>query len=238
VRDRWRVAVIDSGLDDSGIPRGLARIPIASRRFVDNGREVLTTSVESDPIGHGSDVYGIICGASCTTDLLVGQVLDHRGAATAAAVAAAITWSVDTGANLIHMSLGLREDRHVLAAAVALAVGAGCIVVASTPARGESTFPARYPQVIRATGDARCQRDEISELSSAQADFGACPRHVRSHDSAIGPGPARFGGASLGAAHLTRFLVDRVAPGSGVTAVRAQLCKMARYHGIEVKLEA
>ena len=234
MRDRWRVAVIDSGLADRATLRGLSLMPVASCRFVDNGREVLTAPAISDPIGHGTDVSEVICGVSRAVDLFVGQVLDHRGITTAAAVAAAINWSVDAGADLIHMSLGLREDRHVLAAAVAIAGKSGCIVVASAPARGEGTFPASYPDVIRATGDARCQRDEISELNSAQADFGGCPRHVRSVDSAD-RGSARPGGASLGAAHLTRFLVDRVAPGSGVTAVRARLRAMARYHGIEVR---
>jgi hypothetical protein len=234
VLDRWRVAVLDSGLAEERMPSGLRRLPVGSCRFIDNGREILTAPAIRDPIGHGTDVIEVICSASHAVDLLVGQVLNHTGVTTAAAVAAAIGWAVNAGADLIHMSLGLREDRRVLAEAVASAVRAGCIVVASAPARGECTFPARYPQVIRATGDARCQRAEISELSSSQADFGGCPRHVRRVDSGD-PGSVRYGGASLGAAHLTRFLVDRVAPGSDVTAVRAELRAMARYHGVETK---
>jgi hypothetical protein len=234
VRDRWRVAVLDSGLAQRAAPGGLSPMPVASCRFVDTGREVLTAPAVSDPIGHGTYVSEVICGASRAVDLFIGQVLDHRGVATAAAVAAAISWSLAVRADLIHMSLGLREDRQVLAAAVAIAVRAGCIVIASAPARGEGTFPARYPQVIRATGDARCKQDEISELNSAQADFGGCPRHVRGVDPGD-PGSVRFGGASVGAAHLTRFLMDRVAPGSDVTAVRAELRAMARYHGVETK---
>jgi subtilisin family serine protease len=166
-------------------------------------------------------VAEVICGnrnAGCGCDLFVGQVLDHRGVTTAAALAAAIHWSVEVGANLIHTSLGLREDRQTLAEAVAAAVAAGCIIVASTPARGAGTHPARYPDVIRATGDARCRWDEISDLHSSQADFGGCPR---------------LGGASLGAAHVTRFLVEHVAPGLGTVAVRLQLGEMAQYTGIE-----
>jgi hypothetical protein len=234
VRDRWCVAVLDSGLADRATLRGLPLTPVASCRFTDNGREVFTGPAISDPVGHGTDVSEVICSASRAVDLLVGQVLDPRGIATAAAVAAAIGWSLDAGADLIHMSLGLRENRHVLAAATATAVKSGCIVVASAPARGESTFPASYPEVIRATGDARCQRDEISHLKSAQADFGGCPRHVQRVEPAD-PSTVRFGGASLGAAHLTRFLVDRIAPGSDVTSVRARLSAMACYLGTETK---
>jgi hypothetical protein len=147
--------------------------------------------------------------------------LDPQGLTTAAAVAAAITWSLEEGADLIHMSLGLRADRPVLATAVGDAIKQGCIVVASTPARGAGTFPARYPNVIRATGDARCDRDQISALSSAQADFGGCPRHLQKR------------GASVGAAHLTRFLVTRIARGSDLAAVRAELGAMANYRGPE-----
>jgi hypothetical protein len=240
VRDRWRVAVLDSGLADPATTRlradTAARVPgpapVASCRFVDTGREVLKAPAIADPMGHGTAVCQVICGAARPVDLLIGQVLDHRAVATAAALAAAIGWSLDEGADLIHMSLGLRADRPVLAVAVERAVKAGCIVVASAPARGQGTFPAQYPHVIRATGDARCQPEEISALDSAQADFGGCPRHMR-RGELVTTDSMRCGGASLGAAHLTRILVGRIAPGSEATAVRGQLRAMARYRGIE-----
>jgi subtilisin family serine protease len=222
----WRVAILDSGLAD---PSDSLRAPIASRRFVDTGREVLEGPVLHDAIGHGTAVSDVICGASRSVELLVAQVLDHQRVTTAAALAAAVTWSLEKGARLIHMSLGLRADRPILAMAVNRAVQAGCIVVASAPARGPCTFPASYPHVIRVTGDARCRQDEISALDSAQADFGACARRGGSNDTDSGS----FGGASLGAAHLTRLVLERIAPGSDVSAVRTQLRALARYRGIE-----
>jgi len=236
VRDSWRVAVLDSGLADPTTVPGLPRAPVAACRFVDTGEEVLKVPTAGDAMGHGTEVSHVICSAARSVDLIIGQVLDDRGVTTAAAVAAAIVWSVEEGADLIHMSLGLRADRSVLAAAVVMAMKAGCIVVASAPARGESTFPARYPQVIRATGDARCQPDEISALASVQADFGGCPRRFR-NGASTETDSVRSGGASLGAAHLTRFLVERIPPGSALVAVRAQLNAMARYRGIESRSE-
>jgi hypothetical protein len=288
VRERWRVAILDSGLRDgsvldpqssigatglgdplatrgsvsrsgpvavlgpatalnpvvafnSAVARGAAPgrnlapvpAPFASCRFIDDGCEVLCAPVIPDPLGHGTAVAQVICGSVPTTrncDLFVGQVLDHRGVTTAAALAAAINWSVREGANLIHMSLGLREDRQILAEAVSAAIAAGCIIVASTPARGEGTYPARYDGVIRATGDARCQWDEISDLHSAQADFGGCPRYASAPASSD---QARLGGASLGAAHVTRFLVANIAPRLEAIAVRTQLRAGARYTGVE-----
>lgn len=230
----WRVAVLDSGCVNptaapfSGLP------PLAACRFVDTGREVLRTPAIDDASGHGTTVADIISSAQRPVRLLIGQVLDHQGVTTAAAVAAGILWSIEEGSNLIHMSLGLREDRRVLGLAVEAAIRAGCIVVASTPARGEGTFPARYPQVISATGDARCERDEISALNSPQADFGGCPGRMFV-GAASGAESVRQGGASFGAAHLTRFLIERIAPGSEVGIVRAQLQALARYQGIERK---
>jgi hypothetical protein len=186
-----------------------------------------------DPVGHGTSVAEVIFGnhsAGHPCELLIGQVLDGRGLTTAAALAAAIDWSVRLGANLIHMSLGLLEDRRSLAEAVAAAANAGCIIVASTPARGPGTYPARYPTVIRATGDARCQCDEISHLHSSQADFGGCPRRAKG----LGHAPAAGGGgASIGAAHVTRFLIEQVVPGLGAADVRVQLGAKARYTGVE-----
>ena len=186
----------------------------------------------NDTTGHGTDVCRVICGTEPLIELLIGQVLDPQGLTTAAALAAAITWALEEGADLIHMSLGLCADRSVLAVAVDGAIKEGCIVVASAPARGEGSFPARYPDVLRATGDARCSRDQISALNSVQADFGGCPRHVQKRASTA-TDSACFGGASIGAAHLTRFLVRRIARGSRLAAVRSELCAMATHRGPE-----
>lgn len=234
MRDRWRIAVIDSGLAD-GSQDGEARASsarmmtvIGARRFVDNGRKVSVGPAVSDPIGHGTAVTRAICSMSSTTvELMIGQVLNEEGVSTPAAVAAAIWWAIEARVGLIHMSLGLRADRCVLADAVADAVRAGCVVIASAPARGGPTFPATYAGVIRATGDARCAEGEISVLGTAQAHFGGCPQYA---------GHRKFGGASIGAANVTGIVVARLTPASGSESVRAQLTVMARYRGVEMKL--
>jgi len=252
VRDCWRVAIIDSGVSDgpvagdarsdgaradgarrddapaSGARAGRSQATvIAARRFADNGRSVSLEPTIPDPIGHGTAVTHAICGMPANIELLIGQVLDDKRVTTPAAVAAGIYWAVEAGADLIHMSLGLRQDRRVLADAVASAVQAGCVVVASTPARGAATYPASYPGVIRATGDARCAEGEISALDPARAHFGGCPNY---------PGCSESGGASIGAANVSASVVARLAPGSAAESVRAQLISLARYHGAERRL--
>ena len=216
--ESWRVALIDSGLSDEV----LARFVVDSRRFVDKGDAVVRAAPERDPLGHGTRIARII-GSGAWCKFLVAQVIDDSRRTTPAAVAAAIRWAAAEKAQLIHMSLGLHEDRPVLADAVTEALAAGCVIVASSPARGDRTFPAAYPGVIRATGDARCAVGEISVLDTAQADFGAAP-------TVPGEAPA---GASIGAAHLTAFVTVRLAPGLAVESVRSRLRSLARYHGPE-----
>ena len=218
----WRVALIDSGADPATL--GAAR---AACRFVDRGGRVEAHPVVADAHGHGTQVAGVLLDAAVPADaapatLLVAQVFDHRRATTAATVAAAIHWAIAERATLVHMSLGLREDRAVLAAAVAAAADAGILLVASMPARGPPPFPATYPGVIRGTGDARCGPAEISALDADRAHFGGCARS-----------DGGTGGASIGAAHLSRFILRTLLPGAGYDASRRRLAALARFHGPE-----
>lgn len=217
----WRVAVLDSGIEAPPPPM------VASvRRFVDEGEQVLEQPPIADPIGHGTVVAGIITSASRPVELLIAQVLNQHARCTAAALAAAIDWALRQRAELLHFSLGLPHDRDVLRTAVAAATAAGVLVVAAAPARGVTTYPASYPGVIRATGDARCGAEQISFLDSAAADFGACPVHPA-------PSGEASRGASVGAAHLTRYIVTHVAAGLATQQVCETLTRGASFCGPE-----
>lgn len=217
----WRVAIIDSGIDPlSGVR------PRAVRRFADTGSFVTEAEPVADPTGHGTQIAAIIASAERPIDLIVAQVLNAGGRSTAATVAAAVDWAVSRQVHMIHLSLGLRDDRPVLAAAVSAAVASGVLVVASTPARGAPCYPALYPGVLRATGDARCRLDEVVRLDTPQADFGACPVHVSA-------GGRTLRGASIGAASLTRFTVSKLSPSFDVAAIRDSLAQLSSYRGPE-----
>jgi subtilisin family serine protease len=217
----WRVAVIDSGVGPSDQP------PLRStRRFIDDGAQIIEAGLAPDPTGHGTVVAEIIASAGVPMELCVAQVVDAEGRATPAAVAAALSWALAQRVQLIHLSLGLRHDRAVLAAAIAQALAVGIVVVASTPARGVRTYPAAYPGVIRASGDARCGKEEISHLATTWADYGACAVHW-------GPDGGTQRGASVGAAHLTRFILAHLPPLMEPAAVSQSLARYARYHGAE-----
>ncbi|HUY84636.1 MAG TPA: S8 family serine peptidase [Steroidobacteraceae bacterium] len=215
--EHWRVALIDSGADAETI----ALAP-GARRFVDTGAGITTAAPSGDASGHGTRIAALLRAQDAPVELLLAQVFDDRRTTTAATLAAAVRWATAARASLIHLSLGLRDDRAVLAEAIAAAADDDVLVVASAPARGPMPYPAAYARVLRASGDARCAPGEISSLDPAHGRFGACPRAA-----------GGAAGASIGAAHFTRFVVRQLAPGNGFEASRDRLAALARFHGPE-----
>jgi hypothetical protein len=234
----WRVGLIDSCGSWPGA--------IDAAAFVTEGDHVVRRTTVTDLSGHGSRIAQLLTGGQLLAagdaefELLLGQVFSSRAPASGAAVAAAVDWAVASGADLIHMSLGLDADRAVLAAAVARAIESGCILVGSMPARGAVVYPAAYPKVVRATGDARCAPGELSCLGPGF--FGGCPRFTASGRRDFGAGTrdsvrddtreGAHGGASAGAAWVTRNILSRPKP-SAASAVVAALTASARYMGPE-----
>ncbi|MDQ7777940.1 subtilisin-like serine protease QhpE [Paracoccus aminovorans] len=216
-----RVGVIDSGPgpDDPLDP---------ARAFLADGS---VAPARPDGLGHGTAVAAIIRRACPGAAILHAQVFDDRPVTSALRIAAALRWFHAMGAErpqVICMSLGLAADRAPLRAACAALLGQGAVLVAAHPARGAACFPAAYPGVIAATGDARCGWDELSQLGPAL--FGAwcnSPEH-----GAIG-----MGGASIGAARIAGHLAAILAatgPLDGTAAVAA-LAARACHHGAERK---
>ena len=205
-----RIGLIDSGADGSQVA--------AARGFAADGAPV--PPVAPDPTGHGTRVAQRIAAGRADVEFVLAQVFASARPTSARAVAAALDWCVDEGTPLVHLSLGLTADRAPLAAAVARAAARGCLIVAATPARGAPVYPAAYPRVIRATGDARCAPGELSRLGAAT--FGG--------DLAGAPGGR---GASVGAAAVSAALVALLQPGLRFEDAVAALAARARYDGPE-----
>jgi hypothetical protein len=218
----WRLALIDSCGSWPGV--------IDAAAFATAGEHVERCTTVADPSGHGSRIAQLFVAANIEFELLLGQVFLSAGPTSGAAVAAAVDWAVAAQANLIHMSLGLAGDRAVLSSAVRRAIDLDCIIVASMPARGAPVYPACYPHVIRGTGDARCAPGELSCLGPGF--FGGCPQFVHGGAEDSGSGARPGGGASIGAAWVTRNILSgpRQMPASAVVAA---LTASARYQGAE-----
>lgn len=187
-----RVGVIDSGGPEEEMGGSLA--------FLSDG----TTAIASaDRLGHGSVISRVISRACPRVIITHAQVFDDRPVTTALRVAAALRWFAlmeeESRVDIVCMSLGLKEDRRPLREAVEMAIQAGILLVGSHPARGGACYPAAYPDVIAATGDARCTWDQLSVLGEKL--FGAwsnSPEH----------GGSGMAGSSLGGARLVGHIAE------------------------------
>lgn len=214
-----RIGVVDSGTSAQ-------QTVASSAAFVLQDGQLWLMEAEPDQLGHGTRIVEIIQHLMPQAELFSAQVFGDRLSTTAAQVAAAIDWLVGQGAQVINLSLGLRHDRESLRDACARALKQGVILCASSPARGEPVYPSAYPGVFRMTGDARCDREQISHLETEFADFGGC---VRPLDDSLGQS-----GASMGCAHLSA-LVARALQGDArsLSGVRDWLVRQSLYHGPE-----
>lgn len=222
------------GIVDSGVPTLASARVAGSAAFVLEDEVCVQRAATTDVLGHGSSVAACVLAQAPEAELWCAQVFHQRLTTTALQVAQAIDWLVAQQVEVINLSLGLRNDRAVLAAACERACAAGVIVCAASPARGAPVYPAAYPGVWRVTGDARCALDQWSWLATGQADYGA---HV-----AAPAGSEQGAGASLGCAHLSghvaRILAQPAAPGGVARAahVHAVLQAGAHFRGPERRL--
>ncbi|MFC7550292.1 type VII secretion-associated serine protease mycosin [Plantactinospora sp. GCM10030261] len=163
------VAVIDSGVD--GEHADLADQVLPGTDLVSG-----TGDGQTDPVGHGTTVAGLIAGRRDDSRGVVGlapdakilpvRVLDEQNRYDdALIVARGVRWAVDNGAKVINMSLGGNGDSAALAAAIDYAFARDVVVVACTGNLTPNTpvdrvwYPAREPGVIAVSGLERDTND-------------------------------------------------------------------------------
>lgn len=150
------------------ISTGSTNIPVA---VLDTGvninHEDLSTNIFGSPAiddhGHGTFVSGIVApvtnnsvgvsGLCWKCKIFSYKVLSSTGSGSDAGVAAAIIHAVDSGAQVINLSLGSQATTQTLANAVDYAWSKGVVVVAAAGNDGNTNkfYPAAYSNVI-ATG--------------------------------------------------------------------------------------
>ncbi len=184
------VAVIDTGV--TAVPDlGQARL-VAGYNFVSDNDN------SSDDHGHGTHVAGTIAqathngvgvaGVAWNATIMPLKVLSARGSGSMAAIAQAIRYAADHGANVINMSLGgpfpVTAIRHAID--YARARGVTVVAAAGNDGRGRVGYPARYPGVIAV---AATQFDESTTFYSnwgKQIDIAAPGGNVRLDENGDG----------------------------------------------------
>lgn len=190
-----------------------------------SGTEATPTRAPLAPaLLHGRAVAAAMRAVCPAIRIVAFPVFDGRLSASRATLRRALREALDSDADILHCSFGFREPDEGTRALFARAVARFALVVASAPARGERVFPAAWPGVVGASGDARCTGDEYSRLGTPTVDFAACPR-VAAHAPA---------GASVGAARVTGFAARLVGQGlRGRGALLERLAAGARFVGPE-----
>jgi len=141
------VVVIDTGLDETH--------PAIASRFV-KGISFLdgASSDFSDAVGHGTHVAGTILadgenggliGVAPKAKLMAAKVCGSLGCSTVA-IASAVNWSVEQGAQVVNMSLGGPFMTFGERKAYDAAEAAGTMIVAASgnDGKGKVSFPAAY----------------------------------------------------------------------------------------------
>jgi len=161
------VAVLDTGIDQSHAD--LAGKVLAEANFTGS-------PTPNDIHGHGTHVAGIIAassdngigiaGVAPQCRLLNVKVADDRGRCQATALAEGIVWAVDNGANIINISVGLRETCPELAEAIDYAWNKGVIIIAAAGNEGNDSpvYPAYYENNLAVT--AVRENDTFAPLSN------------------------------------------------------------------------
>jgi len=168
------VAVIDSGV--------CANHPDLSGRLLAGYDFVQGDATPQDEFGHGCSVAGIIAaqqnnglgiaGVAPNAQIMPLRVLDGTGSGSYSAIAEAIVYAADEGAEVLNLSLAGTFYSEVMAGAVAYALERNVQIIAASGNMGTDTpyYPAAFPGVI-AVGSI--------DPSLERSDFSNYGAHVR-----------------------------------------------------------
>lgn len=148
------VAILDTGIDANH--KDLAGRVIAEVNFTD--------SPDTDDVnGHGTHVAGIIAanrnngegitGVAPEVQLMNVKVADDHGLCRADNVAKGIIWAVDRGADIVNISLQIKEPSSQLEKAVEYAWNRGVVIIAAAGNNASSVpvYPAFNINIISVT---------------------------------------------------------------------------------------
>jgi len=209
-----RVAILDTGVDPDH-PDFAGRI-VAYEDFLSQST---SGAGPVDPNGHGTHVAGIAVGSGAASggryrgiapeaDLIVGRVLDEAGNGRTSTVMAGIEWALDTGAQVINISLGgppyPSDGTDALSLTCDAAVAAGAVVCIAAGNLGPNGHTIGSPSAAQsavtvgaAVADVHVRSDSVASFSSRgpTADGRVKPDLLFPGVSIVAP---RSAGTSLG----------------------------------------
>lgn len=143
------VAVIDSGVHP-GHPHIIAEKLAGGACVLRDGTVLAGEEETRDALGHGTAVTAAIQETVPGARILTVRVFRDSLKTSAAALCAAIAWSVENGADIINLSLGSANAAHasVFSHAADKAAAEGALIVAAAEAQGQPCWPGCLPHVV------------------------------------------------------------------------------------------
>ncbi|MET0362544.1 MAG: S8 family serine peptidase [Sphingobium sp.] len=144
-----RVAIIDSGVHADHPHIAAARISGGILVMPDGSTGSGQTDIR-DRLGHGTAVTAAIQEKAPDATCIPIRVFREALKASAAALVAAIRWSIGEGVDIVNLSLGSLNMAHrpLFAAVAEEAASAGVMLVAAREANGEPCLPGALPGVL------------------------------------------------------------------------------------------
>jgi thermitase len=148
--DGMIIALLDTGID--------LNHPMLAGRWIEGYDMVADDAIPQDEgpgigWGHGTHIAGILTHIAPNSKIMPLRVLDADGRGNVFALAYAIEWALDHGADVINLSLGTDEDTNVLREVLARAAAEGVVVVAAAGNNNSeiAQYPVAYDSVIGVT---------------------------------------------------------------------------------------
>jgi len=185
-----------------------------------------------DSLGYGTTVAGAIRKFAPSVSLLAVKVFDRSLTTSITSLVAAIAWSVRHGADLINLSLGVKDSEHVdvMNAAIRHAGARGSLIVAAGQDGGIRWLPGSPDGVLGVELDWQCPRGQfvcVRDERSVVFRTSGYPRPVPGVD------PERnLKGVSFAVPNMTGLAARTLAehPVSGYTDLVARLADRASPH--------
>jgi len=228
---RWgegvKIAVIDSGIvahsNLAPVSKSIALIPFPNDLTTTNGHG---TAVASLIAGLGKTARGVAPAAS----LISIRVGDETDAGDSFSLAAGIVAAVDSGAEIMNISMGISGNNPLVEDAVLYAEESEVLIVAASgnAGLGDASFPAAYPSVISVGAvDARSVHLEFSNygeyLSMTAPGYSI---------NAAWPGNRfiRMSGTSASAPIITGAIAATMSNGTGISMSAREAAEIVMAH--------
>ncbi|KAI8689253.1 Subtilisin-like protein [Fusarium keratoplasticum] len=152
IKNRIRVAILDTGIDDTKVFFRAAKKNRTKRDSpVMDQKSFLAGISVTDTDGHGTNVAAIVLKMAPEADLYVAKISKGHEVDGTHHIADAIDWAIAQDVHIINMSFGLSSPNWNIKAAIRRAESLGIICTAAASNYGSNqarSFPAKLDQVL------------------------------------------------------------------------------------------